>query len=571
MGTVYGRVLARRDVRAVLGPYVLSRLPLSMNLLALLILVRSTSGSYAQAGVACAVYGIAAACTGPVLGRWVDRHGQARVLLVTGLLHPAATLGLVLIVRAHLSPVIPVAAGLVGACVPPMSSCMRVLWGRLLPGDDESRAGYAIEAVVVETAELIGPLLVTAGLALGSAAIALAAGGIMSGVGALLFRRTAASRAATGSARDTDWRGALAVPGVRVLLLVVMVSTAMTGMVEVAVAAFARTHGGSVSTGAYVALLAVGGIVGGLLAGSGRWLKGRQAPGMLAVLLLAAGAGSALPASAHSIGTMALSLFIAGSCLAPCLVVELGMMAATAPEGIRTEAFTWGLAANLLGLAAGNLVAGELVSRSGLSSPFLLAGGAGALAALVAVFGGRHLRRDGQHATVPAESAAQVSIEALTETSTEVPAEVPAEVSELVTLRERVAQLEEELARAIEQYTLSDAREVERRMLERADDACLAMRERAEDDAARVREAATVAALEIMSSAERDARAIYARARRIAPVAPVVPPAPDRDEEADELTSAPYRRPSRTLLVAVPDATDRQEHDGPDALEQTAT
>ena len=64
------------------------RLPSAMVPLALLLMVQQQTGSYAIAGLAAAVLGIASAVMAPVLGRLADRRGPRPVLFTQAALYP---------------------------------------------------------------------------------------------------------------------------------------------------------------------------------------------------------------------------------------------------------------------------------------------------------------------------------------------------------------------------------------------------------------------------------------------------------------------------------------------------
>src|ERR1700729_3258795 len=76
----YRSVLSVPGCARLLGTALIARLPQGMTSLAILLLVRAHTGSYAAAGVAVGAYDFATAGGAPLLGRLVDRFGRARVL-----------------------------------------------------------------------------------------------------------------------------------------------------------------------------------------------------------------------------------------------------------------------------------------------------------------------------------------------------------------------------------------------------------------------------------------------------------------------------------------------------------
>jgi predicted MFS family arabinose efflux permease len=357
-----------------------------MILLALLLFIRQTSGSFVTAGAVSAVFAAAVAVTAPLLGRRVDVRGQTGVLVATCLVHPVALAG-VLISAHDRAPVLVLAsAALAGASMPPMSACMRALWPSLLADADQRETAFGLEALVIEACELAGPLLVGGFTAVMSPAAAVMASGVLTCAGALLFAMSPSSRswnAAGGSTRR--WRGPLATSGVRWLLGIIAFSTGGFAAFEVAVAGFATTHGGAASAGTLLAVWFAGSMIGGWWYGARR--SGLPSAVQLIVLLSAVAVGGLLPLLAGGTWTMALLLLLSGVAIAPAMAVQLTLMSDVAPERSRTEAFTWASTANFVGIAVGSAAAGWAVDRGGFRAGLLAAAGFAVVTAVLALAG----------------------------------------------------------------------------------------------------------------------------------------------------------------------------------------
>jgi MFS family permease len=393
-----------------LVPYLLARLPSSMILLALLLFVRHSSGSFVTAGAVSAAFAVAVAVCAPFLGRLVDVRGQTAVLVPTSLLHPLALASLLLAAEHSLpSWVGLVSAGVAGATLPPTSACMRALWPSLLEDDAQRDTAFSIEAVVIEICELGGPLLVGGLTAVVSPAAAVLASGILTGLGALLFALSHASRhSARGTWRTRRWRGPLSVSGVRRLLGVILLSTAGFAAFEVSIAGFATGHGSPASTGTLLAMWFGGSLIGGWAYGARRW-NATPVTQLLALLVLVA-AGTLLPLLATSPWSLAPLLFVAGLAIAPAISVQFRLMSEVAPERSRTEAFTWASTANFLGIAAGSGVAGWALDGHGVRGGIVVSAALGGATALLAVLGRHGLGQPRAERRSTAEDAYDLAI-----------------------------------------------------------------------------------------------------------------------------------------------------------------
>ena len=376
----YAGVLRGHGTAAPLVASIVGRLSLGMGSLALLLLVRDTSGSYAVAGLVSGAYALAFGVLGPAVARAADRAGPVPALRLTALLHPVLLVAAVVVAQADLPvPVLLVPAVLAGATVPPLGPVMRALWAAVLDARSLP-AAYSLESVVVELCFVLGPLLV-AGLTLllGPAAPVVAAA-VLAGAGALWLSATSRVRAVRPHAdRSGSRSGPLASPTVRALLLTVLGVGATFGAVEVAVPAFVEEQGGrAASGGVLLAVWAAGSIVGGLVYGGLRLRTPHRS--QLPVLTTALALGTGLPLLATGTAAMGLALFVFGLTIAPFSACNSVLLGRAAPTGTVTEAFAWNTSMIFGGAAVASGLCGALVERSGSTAALLMTAAAGGLA-----------------------------------------------------------------------------------------------------------------------------------------------------------------------------------------------
>ena len=388
----YSAVLRGSGAAAPLAASVLGRVPLGMTGLAVLLLVREATGSYASAGLVSAAYALSFAVLSPVRARSADRRGPRPVLVLMGLAHPVALTALVVLASAGAgSPLLGAAAVVSGATVPPLGAVMRALWAQLVEAPALTTA-YAVESVVIELCFVAGPLLVAVLTALSGPSAAVLAAGALTLAGPLLLVRTPALRAVEPVGGEVHPLGPLTAAPVRSLLLVSACVGAGFGAVEVAMPAFLEEAGRRPGlAGVLLAVWSLGSMAGGLVYGGVHPAvpHRRQLPWLVLALALA----SSLPlAGAPSLQllVMSLALFAYGVTIAPLGACTSVLLGGAAPVGTVTEAFAWNTSMIFGGAALGAAAAGVLVERSGVVAALALTAGAGVL---VLLFGLRAVRR----------------------------------------------------------------------------------------------------------------------------------------------------------------------------------
>lgn len=409
MRNPYSQLLAIKGTRGFVSAGFVGRLPMSMMGLGTVLLVQSSTGSYGVAGAVAACLAIASSSAAPLVGRWIDRLGQARVLLPSLAVH---TVGLLtLLAAAHWRTPrwsLFATATITGIAIPPVSSCVRARWALVAPDTARLQVAYALESVLDEVIFIVGPVLVTLLATAASPAVAVASTLAFVATGVLTFAaqrgtepapsaRPAADRAATagpaddsGNRADRRRRSAIGVPGVRVVVTAFVALGAVFGALEVSMVAFAGEQGARGAAGPLLAVLAGASLCAGVVYGARGWRAPLHRRFAVALGLLAVGV---VPlAIVDSVPLMAAAAVLAGLAVSPSLISGYGLVERLSPSGALTEGLTWVSTAVGLGIAIGSSASGQLVDLRGAGWGFAVCLAGAAAAAVVGLSGHRVLR-----------------------------------------------------------------------------------------------------------------------------------------------------------------------------------
>ncbi|MDW8811116.1 MFS transporter [Streptomyces scabiei] len=384
----YGQLLRTPRAWTFLLPGFAARQPFAMLTLSLVLLVQHTTGSYGAAGAVAAATGVSMALFAPYSGRLADRHGQRAVLIPGVLVHGAAglTLTALALMDAPLWALF-VAAVPTGASVPQIGPMVRARWGVRLKDSPLMSTAAAFESVTDELTFVLGPLLATALCTAVHPAAGLLTEAGLTLVGGLLFaaQRATQPRVVPAAHARVERVSALAVPGVRVLIVTFLGIGSVFGGMQVSLAAFSESIGEPGLNGVLYGVFAAGNMLAGIVCGAIAWKAAPQRRLLVGYTALAL-AASALWTADSVLVLAALGLLV-GMCIAPALITGYTLVDSLVPSGARTEAFTWLTGAVALGQAAAVTTAGQLEDRLWTGAGFLVpaAGTALALATLFAL------------------------------------------------------------------------------------------------------------------------------------------------------------------------------------------
>src|SRR3954452_1063215 len=143
----YRALVAIPGVRVPLALSTAGSMPIGMYGLAILLLARDVTGSFAVAGRVAGAFSLANALGAVAQGRLMDRFGQTRVLRIAAACHLPALVALVLAARAGAASALLARRGMAGgATLPQLPAAMRSLWTELVDDAEQRATAYALVA-----------------------------------------------------------------------------------------------------------------------------------------------------------------------------------------------------------------------------------------------------------------------------------------------------------------------------------------------------------------------------------------------------------------------------------------
>ncbi|MFJ7072084.1 MFS transporter [Streptomyces sp. NPDC098781] len=362
----------------------LARLPYASSALATLVLLQSSTHSYAFAGLAAAAQSIAIAVGGPVVGVLADRHGHRTVAALATLANFAAWATLLAASQGTRAGMLGTAVT-VGLTQPQVGPLVRVHWSRLLRARGEGRlltTALAYEASADELSFVAGPalvgLLAVAG-PLAPAALIMA----LIATTTLPFALLHSHRAVLG--RPGADRRAARLPRrpLTVMFLAMVAMGAVFGALQTAVTVYADSIGEPAAWGLLYAEFGIGSALAGAACA---WLPQRFSPRAryltFAATLLAG--TLALFAGARLVSLPA-AVAVAGFAVAPYMISLYALTERLAPTERAALAMTVLCAGGPLGTAVGQAASGALAESHGSDGALLVAVAVAALAFLLAL------------------------------------------------------------------------------------------------------------------------------------------------------------------------------------------
>ena len=393
IGGPYRAILARPGALAFSLSGVISRFPLSMVGIALILMIESIYGSYALAGRVSAVFVVTQALTGPQIARFIDQYGQSRIM--RPLIAVASGWVVALIVAATNQADqwwLYTFAALGGATIGSMGTLVRARWSNLIDDTHELHTAYSLEAALDEVVFVIGPILATylstslfpsAGVI--APLIALLVGGYW------FLSQKATEPIPRRKQAPGDNPSVLRFASMIALIGVFIALGGIFGATDVSTIAFATEQGHRESAGLLLSIFALGSLISGLGYGAKHWVMALWKRFVIGMIALAFGASLfVFPGSLTSMGIV---MFIAGFAIAPTLINGNNLVQAIVPHHQLTEGLTYVGTSLGVGVSFGATIAGYQIDQGGSHAGYIVVVIAGAFGALMALVSIKSLRK----------------------------------------------------------------------------------------------------------------------------------------------------------------------------------
>lgn len=348
-----------------------ARMHLSMDRLALLLIVVHETGSYALAGLMVATASVVITISQPYWSRAADNFGQGRVLYINTILRFLGFSIFIFLVHYQF-PVWSWFLSIIFAELNTISSggLVRRRWIYVIPDHSLKTTAYSFEALVDEIIFVFGPLIAT----FLSTSIAPEAGLIASMIFVVIGQPALARQRDTEPpVNQVQVRSEVSIikrKSAQAIILPIFFVGAYFGSIGICVVAFMNSINEPGLTGPILAVWALGSATAALFNGTIKW---RLSHGQLFIYFLSFLSVTSLGfIFADTATELAAVLFLNGLGIAPLLVTAYAVMEDEVSPDELTEAMTWVITGTPTGGAIGSAIAGQVIDNFGTSQGFLI-------------------------------------------------------------------------------------------------------------------------------------------------------------------------------------------------------
>ena len=370
--TPYRAFFALPDVTAMVLIAWLSRMPVGMIGLAMLMFMRESLGDFKVAGSVVGIHFVSMAIFAPVCGRIIDRIGPYWPLRITGVLYSLFLALLFVVASARMANgIIMLVAATAGAFSPPIAVLTRTLWRHRFADEVNRRMAFSVDSIMIELNFTIGPAVIALVISVFGAKVAFLLALLVTFAAFIVFLFTPALRYWQQETHiERHFLGPLTEPRLVGLFVVTFGLTFSFGILEVGYPAFATYLALPVLAGVFLGVNSLGSAVGGAIYGVLHFKAPLERQFAFAIGIMS------VPFLLHwwvdQIFIFGIIAFITGTLIAPALTAQTLLITRIAPNKYATEAFTWSATFIVSGIGIGMAAGGAIAELINVKSPFLL-------------------------------------------------------------------------------------------------------------------------------------------------------------------------------------------------------
>ncbi|HUH53294.1 MAG TPA: MFS transporter [Microbacteriaceae bacterium] len=328
-----------------------AKFPIGMLSIVIMLHVEKIYGDYTSAGLILAFASVGQGIAGPLTSRWMGHWGMRPVLILTSTVSASAMTAIALLSVPLM--VIAVLALIMGLTTPPVTSSVRTIYPKLVPGRQIAPL-FSLDAALQEVIWIVGPVLAVFLSATISTEV-----GLLTAVGFMILGGawfiTAPELGKVRIPKSRRRLGAvLTRPTVLISTLIGFFFIASFAALEISIVSIFGHDG--VESGIVLAFFALGSLVGGVTIG-------RREPSSWSLALRSTGilAGISLTLFSPNIWWLSFVLFLGGIGTAPMFSALFTMVSSTVKFSETAESYGWLQTGHLIGAAIGSALAGVAI------------------------------------------------------------------------------------------------------------------------------------------------------------------------------------------------------------------
>lgn len=387
----YRGILSHRGAPAFALAGLLSRLPISMFNISVILMIQIQYDRWEIAGRVAAVGVIVWALQTMPTARWVDRYGQKFMWPLTAMFVAGTT---ILIWTAMSTG--PEALLWLGVAIAsfsgPLGSLTRARWSHILDSDDEIHTAFSLEGSLDEVLFVGGPALATylAYVVHPAAGLVVACFGMVVGITLLLAQKSSEPPPSKGTGVKPL---GFAVPkAVLAVALTAVALGSLFGALDITTVAFAKANGFEAAGGVVLGIISLGSFFGGLAYGARKWKTPLWKRLLISGLLLAV--GFVVLGQISNLWLFAAVGFFVGMTIAPAITSQDSVAQRVVAQSQLVEGMAWLRIGIGAGVALGAWVGGRLLDQYGYQAGLQVVVWSAVGFAVLALLGTPWIKRD---------------------------------------------------------------------------------------------------------------------------------------------------------------------------------